>query len=297
MKLVESQVKFDPTTHTYTLGGRVLSGITPVLSRQLFPDKYSDVPEDVLNRAAEIGTAIHEVCELIDDLHITHDSPEAKGYESLKDLYSLQYERSEYLVSDNENYASCIDKVYRESETEFTLGDIKTTYVLDEESVRWQLSIYAYFFEQQNPGAKVVRLLAIWLRGEKHEIVEVSRIPDNIVIDLLAVDAAGGQFNNPLAVSTAMPDKYVKLEKEMENTVYLADYWTEKKKALQQVLSEEMTKAGAYKWESDKLTFTRKKDSVRESFDTKAFREKYPDLYQEFVKETKVSGGVVIKLN
>ena len=297
MKLVKSQVKYDPTTHTYTLGGRVLSGITPVLSRQLFTDKYSNVPEDIMQNAAEKGTAIHEVCELIDDLHITHESPEAKGYVALKDLYGLRYECSEYLVSDNENYASSIDKVYRESVTEFTLGDIKTTYVLDEESVRWQLSIYAYLFELQNPGCKVVRLIGIWLRGETHEIVEVSRIPDDIVINLLAVDSAGGQFNNPIVPNESMPDEFREMEKEIENTLYLADFWAEKKKSLSDMLKKEMTKAGVYKWKSDKFTFTRKKDSVRESFDTKALKEKHPDIYKDFVKESPVAGGVIMKLN
>lgn len=166
MKLIKSQVIFNPDEHTYMLGDKELSGITSVISRQLFPDKYRDVPEDVLRKAAERGTMIHSICELVDDMGITHDSDEAQGYKELKDDWGLRYECSEYLVSDNERYASCIDKVYRENETDFTLGDIKTTYVLDKESVRWQLSIYAYFFELQNPGCNAVRLIGIWLRGK-----------------------------------------------------------------------------------------------------------------------------------
>lgn len=144
MKLIKSQVVFNPDEHTYMLGDKELSGITSVIGRQLFPDKYRDVPEDVLRKAAERGTMIHSICELVDDIGITHDSDEAQGYKELKDDWGLRYECSEYLVSDNEHYASCIDKVYRENDTDFTLGDIKTTYVLDKESVRWQLSIYAY---------------------------------------------------------------------------------------------------------------------------------------------------------
>lgn len=166
MKLIKSQVVFNPDEHTYMLGDKELSGITSVISRQLFPDKYRDVPEYVLRKAAERGTMIHSICELVDDMGITHDSDEAQGYKELKDDWGLRYECSEYLVSDNEDYASCIDKVYRENETDFTLGDIKTTYVLDKESVRWQLSIYAYLFELQNPGCNAVRLIGIWLRGK-----------------------------------------------------------------------------------------------------------------------------------
>ena len=40
MKLIKSQVIFNPDEHTYMLGDKELSGITSVISRQLFPDKY-----------------------------------------------------------------------------------------------------------------------------------------------------------------------------------------------------------------------------------------------------------------
>ena len=45
-------------------------------------------------------------------------------------------------------------------------------------------------FERQNPGAKVLHLYAIWLRGERHELVEVERIPDGVVVSL---DGARGE--------------------------------------------------------------------------------------------------------
>lgn len=37
------------------LGEKQLQGITGMISRQLFPDKYKDVPDFVLKRAAEKG--------------------------------------------------------------------------------------------------------------------------------------------------------------------------------------------------------------------------------------------------
>lgn len=61
MKLIKSQVVFNPDEHTYMLGDKELSGITSVISRQLFPDKYRDVPEYVLRKAAERGTMIHKI--------------------------------------------------------------------------------------------------------------------------------------------------------------------------------------------------------------------------------------------
>lgn len=285
MELIKSQVVFNPNEHTYMLGDKELSGITSVISRQLFPDKYRDVPEDVLRKAAERGTMIHSICELVDDMGITHDSDEAQGYKELKDDWGLKYECSEYLVSDNEHYASCIDKVYRENETDFTLGDIKTTYVLDKESVRWQLSIYAYLFELQNPGCNAVRLIGIWLRGKNHEIVEVERIPSEVVMNLLKCDSEGRQFVNPYSISpVTLPDEYRKMERTIQEIVSQAKYWSDKKKEITDGVMMAMVEAGEYSWKGDIISFTRKKDTIRKDFDKKAFEKDYPDLYKKYLK-------------
>lgn len=296
MKLIKSQVIFNPDEHTYMLGDKELSGITSVISRQLFPNKYRDVPEDVLKKAAERGTMIHSICELVDDMGISHDSDEAQGYKELKDDWGLRYECSEYLVSDDEHYASCIDKVYRENETDFTLGDIKTTYVLDKESVRWQLSIYAYLFELQNPGCKAVRLIGIWLRGKNHEIVEVERIPSEVVVNLLKCDSEGRQFVNPYSISpVTLPDEYRKMERTIQEIVSQAKYWSDKKKEIADAVMMSMVEAGEYNWEGDIISFTRKKDTIRKDFDKKAFEKDYPDLYNKYLKEIPVVGSVTLK--
>ncbi len=296
MELIKSQVVFNPDEHTYMLGDKELSGITSVIGRQLFPDKYRDVPEDVLRKAAERGTMIHSICELVDDIGITHDSDEAQGYKELKDDWGLRYECSEYLVSDNEHYASCIDKVYRENDTDFTLGDIKTTYVLDKESVRWQLSIYAYLFELQNPGCNAVRLIGIWLRGKNHEIVEVERIPSEIVINLLKCDSEGRQFVNPYSISpVTLPDEYRKMERTIQEIVSQAKYWSDKKKEITDGVMMAMVEAGEYSWKGDIISFTRKKDTIRKDFDKKAFEKDYPDLYKKYLREIPVAGSVTLK--
>lgn len=299
-ELKESYVCFEKETHTYHFNGKTLKGITGLIKKHLFPNKYDDVPEEVLRKAAEKGTFIHEVCELIDDLGIEYDLPEAKGYKELKDLYGLNYERSEYLISDNENVASCIDKVYRESETEFSLGDIKTTSKFDREYVRWQLSIYAYLFERQNPETKVVRLFGIWLKGEIHQIIEVERIPDKIIEELLSCDAKGELFVNPIIPSGEieernLPEKYMQIESEIAKINEQAKYWSDKKKELIDGIRREMVNANVLKWIGEKVSFTRKKDTLREDFDKKRFKDDYPDLYNQYLIQNPVLGSVTLK--
>ena len=299
-KLKKSKVVFYPATHTYvTPDGRMLDGITGMISRQLFPSKYDGVDEETMRNAAERGSFIHSVCELVDSLNIEHKSPEAMGYKELKDTYGLRHEESEYLVSDNVHFASCIDKVYRDGESTFTLADIKTTYKLDKEYVRWQLSIYAYLFERQNPGAKVLHLYAIWLRGERHELVEVERIPDDVVVSLMEHEVGGEQFTNPYAPSvtdTSLPEKYAAMEDAIAEIDRQYKYWSEKKKELADGVKFEMQNAGVSKWVGDRVSFTRKEDSEREDFDKKRFAADHPDLYKAYLIKTKVSGSVILKV-
>ena len=292
MKLVKSEVVFDSTSHTYTLNGRQLSGITSLLDRQLFKDKYSGIPDAILRKAAERGTYIHQSCELADDGFPT-DCQEATNYLNLKAKYNLRIEESEYLVSDNEHYASCIDKVYRYNDDIFYLGDIKTTYKLNKEYVMWQLSIYAYLFEKQNPGAKVADIFAIWLRGDTHQLVELERIPDEKVERLLYCDSHGLQYE---AQGETLPILFNELEGLIIDTETQLKALTEQKKALTDGAMKAMVQAGIYTWKGDKVSITRKTASVRKSFDKDRFENDYPGVYENYIKETPVSESLLIKI-
>ena len=298
--LLPSGVAFDAEHHTYTLDGRELVGITPTIRRQLFPDEYDGVPREVLDRAAAKGTSVHDECNLLDcGMLDVPTSLEGQRYIGIKAEYGLAEEMSEYIVTDRERYASPIDKVYRAGDDTFHLADIKTTYKLNIDYVRWQLSIYAYLFELQNPAAHAVRLSAIWLRPDKAELVDVERIPTDVVRDLLATDAQGGTFANPFAPAVteqAMPAKWADMLATIAEIEQQADYWSKKKKELADGILKEMQKAGVTKWECDGMSFTRKKDSVRTTFDSTAFKKAHADLYQKFTKSTPVTGGLIIKI-
>lgn len=298
MQLNKSQVIFNQEKHTYILNGVFLSGITGMIERQLFPDKLKGIPQYRIDKAAEKGSYIHECCEIADSLGVIPDCEEAKNYLNLIQLNGLIIEDSEYLVSDNEHYASSIDKVYRDGEDTFHLGDIKTTYKLDKEYVRWQLSIYAYLFELQNPGAKVDRLFAIWLRGSIAELIDVERISSDVIESLLTCDINGIQFVNPYALpisNITLPSHYQEMEQSIAEILEQAKYWTEKKKELSDGIMKAMVESGAYSWKGNTVSFTRKKDTIRKEFDKKSFERDYPQLYNQYLKETPVAGSVTLK--
>ena len=70
----------------------------------------------------------------------------------------------------------------------------------------------------------------------------------------------------------------------------------EKQEELKKRIKAEMQANGILSLETDELSITYVAPYPKESFDTKAFRKKNPDLYDEFVKITNVSASVRMKL-
>ena len=290
-----SDIIFDPVGHTYTApDGRELQGITGMLSKQLFPDEYTNVPKAVLINAADRGSNIHAQVEFCDDFGTINDTPEVVNYQRLIKERGLEPIESEYLVSDNEHFASSIDKVYKVSDTEYILGDIKTVRNLNVDKVRWQLSIYATFFERQNPGCKVVGLLAIWLRGDKAKITEVQRIPDSVIDSLLAAEVEGRQFVNPLPSVNTLPDRYKAMEMKILDLLAKKKEIEEQVETLSVRMKTEMEKAGVKKWETDNMRLTYIDPTTKETFDSKRFKEEHPEDYRKYTKTTNVKSSIRI---
>ena len=123
IQLKESGVLFNEEEHSYFLPdkNKFLSGITDLLQRQLFPNLHDGIDEAILARAAAYGKEVHKSCEDFDSEWINDGTQEVADYISLCQENQRTHEASEYLVSDFENYASMIDKVYRTGDDSFTL--------------------------------------------------------------------------------------------------------------------------------------------------------------------------------
>ncbi|MDR1199824.1 MAG: DUF1351 domain-containing protein [Prevotellaceae bacterium] len=189
--LINSGVVFNEKKHTYTLNGKKLSGITEMLKRQLFANKYADVPPAVLEQAKLRGSQIHKEIENINTgAKINYDSPVSLAYLSLLKTNGIKILASEYIVTDFEKFASAIDIV----DTEFNLYDIKATAELDAEYLRWQLSVYAYLFEKTNPELKAGKLFGLWVINNEIRRVEVERIDSNTIVQLFMSEISGLQF-------------------------------------------------------------------------------------------------------
>ena len=304
--LPESPVVFEPEHHTYNLNGKLLSGVTAIV-KWLFPDTYAGIPDDVLMRAADYGSLIHSKCELADSLGIANE-PIVQEYQRIIKDAGLQVACSEYLVSDEKNIASSIDKVFRDD----SLGDIKTTSKIHEVNVIVQLSIYAYLYELQT-GRKVNKLYLIWLPKPQYGqpmVKELTRIPAEVCKYIVEVYAADG---DPLSAITAL-SHYITVEPEkkrvkgeipdgMQATIeelmmvkQQLDELGEREKVLKKQVLEAMQGVGEDSWSNDLIQFSRKAAYERESIDSKELKAKMPEVYESFKKTTKVAESISYKL-
>ena len=306
MNLPESPVVFEPEHHTYNLNGKMLSGVTAIV-KWLFPDTYAGIPEDVLMRAADYGTLIHSKCELADSMGIV-DEPIVEQYQRIIKDAGLHVACSEYLVSDEQDIASSIDKVFVDD----SLGDIKTTSKVHEVNVIVQLSIYAYLYELQT-GRKANKLYLIWLPKPQYGtamVKELSRIPADVCKYIIEVYVAGG---DPLSCITALshyitaepekkrvngeiPDAMEKVVDELMMVKQQLDELGEREKELKKQVLEAMQSVGEDTWSNDLIQFTRKAAYERESIDTKALKAKEPNIYESYKKVTKVAESMTYKL-
>lgn len=295
MKLNKCAVVFDPEKHEYWLGDKQLQGVTGILSRRLFADKYAAVPKHVLENAAKKGSFIHENCDLVDSLGVVpEECVEAKNYIKLKERYGLVSVASEYLVSDLEHYATSIDAVYECGEG-VELNDRKTTSKLDLEYLSWQLSINAKFFEMQNPDIPVKKLSATWLRGNIAEYVEVERKPAELVEALLLADINDEPFE--------WDDPSKDVPQFIKDRLEAMSFLNSRIKTLQAEFDKmkaeimgEMESKDIKSVKTSLATFSYVAASSGFGFDKDAFQEKYPDLYNQFItKPTSKKASLTIK--
>lgn len=292
--LVQSPVVFLPDTHQYFHPGTgiFLSGITSMLSRQLFPQKYEGIPQSTLDAAAEKGSAVHEECADYACFGTKGKLPETKAFADLLRAYHIEPHMAEYTVSDEKRFASKIDMV----DNRYNLYDIKTTSALDLEYVKWQLSCYAYLFELQNPGAKAGELFAIHLRGKKAKIAKVDRVSGQQIEALFQADYEGGQYSPDTLSGRVIPAEQEGTE-ESQNIARLVDYenaiialkeqikqYESKKEQSLALLMEQMAAKGISKWETERVILTRVAETQSVSLDSKALKEQMPQVYERFCR-------------
>lgn len=182
-------VEFIENGHFYLVDGVLTPSVSKIL-HFIFPSKYSNIPEKILNAKAEYGSKVHKAIENLEqgkELPKLNYLQEAsiKQYQRLKEKYKIKVLEQEKIVHYGNHYCGTFDMI-AEINGAYCLCDIKTTTQLDLESLSWQLSFYALAHNFDNYENEFDKFYAIWLpKKELGQVVEIKRKSKQELLDKL----------------------------------------------------------------------------------------------------------------
>ena len=299
LELKQCGITLREEDHTYwDESGKQYYGITDVIRRHLFPDKYEGVPLDALQQRAEFGTMFHaDMAVYITSGGAVDLSFMGGPLKVFMENYSsgLHFIASEYVVTDGERFASPIDAV----DDNGVLYDFKTSTHKDIQYWRWQLSVYKYLFQLQN-GYEPAGLRVLWINKDgEHDLVDIDPIPEAEVVALLEAEKAGRQYV-PTAAYIAGKDNRFRAIAMIEQEIVRRETELKKIKAdadeMKAAVLEAFLANGIKKWDTDFMSITVKDGYTRQTVDSKALKEQYPEAYNSCLKESAVKPSLIIKL-
>lgn len=184
-------IQFDEFSHTYTVDEKPAISVSELIrlinAMNGKPDHYADIPDFVLNRAAEFGTAVHLAIELHNQTGMIGDLPQGGEHclnEWLRLKGDIQPIENEKIVHYKDWYAGTVDLIGMEGD-KFVLADYKTTSKLYTDNVTLQLNLYRLAYERMT-WAKIDVLRAYWLpKRQSGKAVDLDPIPDDELLEMI----------------------------------------------------------------------------------------------------------------
>lgn len=191
MKNIESieikghTLEYIDESHTYLVDGLIVPSITQILKVK-FNNKYDNIPKATLQRAAELGTQMHEVIQNYEEQGTESDIKELRNYKFLKKQYKWECLANEVPVilwHDDEIIGAGRLDMVMELDGQKGLADLKRTSTLDKEYLGYQLNLYRLAY-QQSYGEDIGFLRGIHLREDVRKFVKIP-INEELTIKLL----------------------------------------------------------------------------------------------------------------
>lgn len=277
-------LKFNKEEHKYYDGDKELLSVTQLLHKHKLAPDYTFVKSDVLDKAAQKGTLIHEeIQKYIEDKEIGF-TDELADFRKLCSENGLKPEKSEQMFAFG-NLAGTVDLIFADG----SIGDIKTGTVIDKTYCTWQLSLYKRLMEMN--GRTVTDLYIFHLSESKAELKHVTPISDEEIDKLIESEERGEMYK--AAELVIADDSLMPAIRDCLSEIKRLD---EEKKRFNEKLVTLMEQQGIKSYENDYLKITYVAPTERKSFDSKAFLKDNPQYKGTYEKKTKVASSVRITL-
>lgn len=208
--------------------------------------------------------------------------------------YDLHHVESEYLVTDGEYFASAIDGVFADSDGNIYLVDYKCTSTLHYDNVSLQLSIYARWFEQQNPKLKVKELVCMWFKDGKSKFQPLPRVSDEKIDELITA-----YLNNDdtYQYKVEIPQEFSALEQEYRLLTARMDALKMRQDEIKRQMFKMMEDGKMKSIKTSFASYSYVAASTQTKFDSKAFKAAVSEEeYNKYLKTSEVKAQLKITL-
>ena len=184
MKINGHELEFIAETHQYIVDGILVPCVSNILAYKF--NDYSGVSREVLQRASEKGTELHQAIEDYEQQGITSDLREFKNYLFLKKQFKFEnianevpvlYERGGRVL-----FTGTLDQVIT-IDGKLGINDFKRVSAPNKEKIAYQLNFYKMAYEQTY-GEKIDFLSFMQLREDVKKFNELP-IDEETSINLL----------------------------------------------------------------------------------------------------------------
>jgi len=194
-KIAGGLLEYIDETHTYLFNGVILPSVTQILKIK-FGNKYNGISKEVLQKASEKGTMVHQAIEDYEKRNIDNtEIKELRNYKFLKKRFEFECLENEIpivlFLDDKPVCAGRIDLILKEKD-QIGVADIKRTSTFDKEYVAYQTNLYRIGY-QQCYGKEITFLRGLHLREDVRKYIA---LPINEDMSLMLVKKYLEERNN-----------------------------------------------------------------------------------------------------
>ena len=296
-------LEFNDKTHTYvrkSTGEEVIS-VTQLMAEQGLAPDYSGVDQDYLNQCADRGKLIHkEIEDFIENGQIGFTKEcltFVENFDFLLKRFGADSAESEVVLG-CADFAGTADLVLKKGDKVVAIGDIKTTSVLHEDAVSWQLSLYAEaatrigLVEKKSP-----RLFAIHFTNDEMRTVPIEDKGIDRIDEMLSMHRAGKKYSNEIVgIDEGVLVALSEAEKVIAYHEALKKQLIKEEQEIRQAIIAAMEKQGIKTFSNDFMRITYVGESERTSVDVTALKKDHPEIAKEYEKKSVVKPSLKITL-
>lgn len=289
-------ITFDSINHKYYKDGDLKPSVGEIVNYYLNID-LSNIPPETLAKAQDRGTSIHLMCDKIlsgEDFETIY-SKEYKDFEYLRKKHKIKANSIEGIVyawTPQGDYCGTYDLYDSKS---CILYDIKTSYEKHIEEWTLKTNLYRYALEQNKKKVKEIKI--IYLPSEKSpnkaEVFNLEILPDLKVEEIVKCYYRQERPTKQIVELKCLPQDRIKQLALAFETIKRIQTEIDNMKL---EIKAEMEARNILNIQTSEFNIAVRKEHIKKTFNSKKFKEDFPEIYEQYSYESNVKSSINIEL-